>query len=112
MLIDLCERGLIPDVIARAGMRRLMAERLALESADRGLAEAGQFRRRLRELRASPVAIETDKANEQHYEVPAAFFRQVLGTHLKYSCCWYGDGIRDLDAAEAAMLRLSCERAE
>ncbi|MFZ1623410.1 MAG: cyclopropane-fatty-acyl-phospholipid synthase family protein [Gammaproteobacteria bacterium] len=112
MLIDLCERGLIPDVITRAGMRRLMAERLALESADRGIAEAEQFHRRLAELRASPVAIETDKANEQHYEVPAAFFRQVLGTHLKYSCCWYGEGIQDLDAAEAAMLKLSCERAE
>ncbi len=26
MLIELCERGLIPDVITRAGMRRLMAE--------------------------------------------------------------------------------------
>ena len=64
MLIDLCERGLIPDLIARAGMRRLMAERLATESLDRGLAEAEQFRRRLAELRASPVAIETDKANE------------------------------------------------
>jgi cyclopropane-fatty-acyl-phospholipid synthase len=112
MLIDLCERGLIPDVITRAGMRRLVAERLALESADRGIAEAEQFHRRLAELRASPVAIETDKANEQHYEVPAAFFRQVLGTHLKYSCCWYGEGIQDLDAAEAAMLKLSCERAE
>jgi cyclopropane-fatty-acyl-phospholipid synthase len=111
-LIDLCERGLIPDAIARTGMRRLMAERLAQESLDRGLAEAEQFRRRLAELRASPVAIETDKANEQHYEVPAAFFRQVLGKHLKYSCCWYGEGAVDLDAAEAAMLRLSCERAE
>ncbi len=53
------------------------------------------------------MAIETDKANEQHYEVPAAFFRQVLGMHLKYSCCWYGDGVQDLDAAEEAMLRLS-----
>lgn len=97
-LIDLCERGLVPDVLARAGMRRLMAGRLTQERLDGGLAEAGQFRRRLAELRASPVAIETDKANEQHYEVPAAFFRQVLGKHLKYSCCWYGEGINDLDA--------------
>ena len=90
MLIDLCERGLIPDVMTRAGMRRLMAERLVLESADRGLAEAEQFACRLAELRMSPVAIDTDKANEQHYEVPAAFFRQVLGKHLKYSCCMIG----------------------
>jgi cyclopropane-fatty-acyl-phospholipid synthase len=89
MLIDLCERGLIPDVITRAGMRRLMAERLATESLDRGLAEAEQFRRRLAELRASPVAVETGAANEQHYEVPAEFFVKTLGPRLKYSCCLY-----------------------
>ena len=28
-------------------------------------------------LRSSPVAIETSRANEQHYEVPTDFFRTV-----------------------------------
>lgn len=28
-------------------------------------------------LRDSPVAIETARANEQHYEVPTDFFRKV-----------------------------------
>ncbi len=112
LLIDLCERGLIPDPLTRLGMRRLMAQRLAAESQDRGEAEFGEFRRRLAGLRESPVAIETARANEQHYEVPAAFFQCVLGPHLKYSCCWYGDGARTLGEAEEAMLRLTCERAE
>jgi cyclopropane-fatty-acyl-phospholipid synthase len=93
-------------------MRRLMAQRLAAESRDRGEGEFEEFRRRLAGLRASPVAIETAKANEQHYEVPAAFFQRVLGPHLKYSCCWYGDGARTLGEAEEAMLRLTCARAE
>ena len=112
LLIDLCERGLIPDPLTRLGMRRLMAQRLAAESRDRGEAEFGEFRRRLAGLRESPVAIETARANEQHYEVPAAFFQRVLGPHLKYSCGWYGDGARTLGEAEEAMLRLTCARAE
>ena len=112
LLIDLCERGLIPDPLTRLGMRRLMSQRLAAESRDRGEGEFGEFRRRLAGLRESPVAIETAKANEQHYEVPAAFFQRVLGPHLKYSCCWYGDGARTLGEAEEAMLRLTCARAE
>ena len=28
-------------------------------------------------LRTSPVAVETERANEQHYEVPTDFFRTV-----------------------------------
>ncbi len=111
LAIDLCERGLVPDALARLGMRRLMARRLAAESGDRGEGEFERFRRQLAALRESPVAIETAKANEQHYEVPAAFFQRVLGPHLKYSCCWYGDGARTLGEAEEAMLRLTAERA-
>jgi cyclopropane-fatty-acyl-phospholipid synthase len=112
LLIDLCERGLIPDSLTRFGMRRLMAQRLAAESGDRGEGEFEEYRRRLAALRESPVAIETAKANEQHYEVPAAFFRLVLGPNLKYSCCWYGDGATTLGEAEEAMLRLTAARAE
>ncbi|NIN40236.1 MAG: methyltransferase domain-containing protein, partial [Gammaproteobacteria bacterium] len=54
----------------------------------------------------------TDLANEQHYEVPAEFFRAVLGKHLKYSSCYWERGAADLDEAEAHMLALYAERAE
>jgi cyclopropane-fatty-acyl-phospholipid synthase len=50
-------------------------------------------------------------ANQQHYEVPAAFFEAVLGRHLKYSCALWEPGTESLDAAEAAMLDLTCRRA-
>ncbi len=112
ILIDLCERGLIPDPFTRFGMRRLMRSRLAAEAGDRGEKQFDAYQRRLAELRQSPVAIETARANEQHYEVPAAFFERVLGKHLKYSCCLFGDDSPSLDAAEEAMLRLTCQRAE
>jgi len=37
-------------------------------------------------LKWSLIAVNTPEANEQHYEVPAEFFRRVLGPHLKYGC--------------------------
>jgi cyclopropane-fatty-acyl-phospholipid synthase len=112
LAIELCERGLVPDPLMRFGMRRLMAERLRAESVDRGEAEYEVYRRRLLELRQSPVAMHTDKANEQHYEVPAAFFHQVLGPHLKYSCCLFPTGRESLAEGEALMLELTARRAD
>src|SRR3546814_4539004 len=77
-VIEWCERGLIPDRLARVGMRKLMALRLVDESAGNGEARAVRFSRFLADLRASPIAIETGAANEQHYEVPAEFFHLHL----------------------------------
>lgn len=31
-----------------------------------------------------PIAIKTEEPKYQHYEVPTAFFKLVLGKHLKY----------------------------
>ena len=35
------------------------------------------------------IAEHAAAANEQHYELPAAFFRACLGPQLKYSCAHY-----------------------
>jgi cyclopropane-fatty-acyl-phospholipid synthase len=59
-----------------------------------------------------PIAMVTDKANEQHYEVPSEFYLLVLGRHLKYSSCLYETPTSTLDEAERAMLELYCVRAE
>lgn len=109
--IDLCERGLIPDALARLGMRRLIAQRLVDEASNDGEVRSERFNHFINELRSSPIAINTDDANEQHYEVPAAFFHGHLGSHLKYSCCLYPRGDESLDQAEALMLELYAERA-
>jgi cyclopropane-fatty-acyl-phospholipid synthase len=63
-------------------------------------------------MQASPIALHTQAANAQHYEVPTRFFETVLGKNLKYSSGYWPPGVNDLDEAEAAMLRLTCERAE
>ena len=110
-VIDLCEHGYIPDALARAGMRSLMKRRLIGEGDKDGEARSARFNRFLDQLRTSPIAIETEAANSQHYEVPAAFFRHHLGPRLKYSCCLYPTTRETLALAEEAMLALCAERA-
>ena len=58
----------------------------------------------------SPVAIETDLANDQHYCLPTDFFELVLGKNLKYSCCHW-DEASNLDEAEDEMLEITIARA-
>ena len=63
-------------------------------------------------LKDSPIAVHTLDANEQHYEVPTAFFQYCLGRHLKYSSGYWKDGVSDVDQAEEDMLLLTTQRAE
>jgi cyclopropane-fatty-acyl-phospholipid synthase len=82
-----------------------------MENRGSAVAQEEYMQSLLADMQRSPVALRTEAANEQHYEVPEAFFRRVLGTHMKYSCCYYPTGSETLNAAEEAMLRLTCERA-
>jgi cyclopropane-fatty-acyl-phospholipid synthase len=111
-LIQRCERGWLPDSLIRLGMRQLMRQRLRDEALDDGELRSQRLNRLLDELRASPIAIETQAANTQHYEMPASFFQAHLGPHLKYSCCLYPNGTETLAQAETAMLELYASRAE
>jgi cyclopropane-fatty-acyl-phospholipid synthase len=110
--IDLMERGYVPDWLTRIGIRRLLAERLRTEAAGDDRARETALARLEAELRTSPVALHTQSANQQHYELPAGFFEKALGPRLKYSSCWWPEEVKDLATAEAAMLALTCERAE
>jgi cyclopropane-fatty-acyl-phospholipid synthase len=111
-LILLAEYGWVPDALIRLGVRRLCAQRLREESAGEPVAAWARFTRRVEELRSSPVAIHTDAANQQHYELPARFFELCLGQRLKYSGCLFTRGDESLDDAEEAMLALYGERAQ
>lgn len=111
-LLGLAERGLVPDALLRLGIRRLCAQRLAAEYAGGIDAWTARDQQLIARLRTSPVAIHTDAANAQHYELPTAFFQLCLGARMKYSGCYYPTGAETLDQAEVAMLRLYSERAE
>jgi cyclopropane-fatty-acyl-phospholipid synthase len=107
----LVSSGLVPDVVLRAAIRRLCAGRLAEERAG----DVEELQRRhaafVAAMRQSPIALETQAANDQHYEVPPGFFKLALGKHLKYSSALFPPGVTSLDAAEEAMLDLTCRRA-
>ncbi len=110
--IDWAERGWLPDRLIRAGIRRLCRERLQEEGRSDLELQDRRARTFIASLRQSPLAVEVDKANEQHYEVPPQFFQYCLGHRLKYSSCYYPTGNESLDDAEDAMLELSAARAE
>jgi cyclopropane-fatty-acyl-phospholipid synthase len=106
------ERGLVPDFAIRIGIRRLLAARLRDESRGDAKNQSQALGRLLVELENSPVALHVDLANAQHYELPVGFFQRVLGRHMKYSAGYWPRGNETLDEAEAAMLALTCERAQ
>ncbi|MFA9460989.1 SAM-dependent methyltransferase [Thiohalorhabdus sp. Cl-TMA] len=110
--IDWMERGRLPDSMIRAGIRRLLRQRLAQETAGSPEERLDRKRAFLREMRASPVAPVPEKANEQHYELPADFFERVLGHRMKYSGCLWEPGTSELDEAEDASLAATCAHAD
>lgn len=110
-LVDWAERGLVPDPLIRLGIRRMLRERLRQQAAGGREAQARRRAAFLEQIRRAPVALSPADPNRQHYEVPAAFFRHVLGARMKYSCAHFAPGVEGLDAAEASMLALTCQRA-
>lgn len=107
---QLAESGFIPDSVIRLGIRRLLRNRLASISAfdTPGNTRIEDF---VDMMNNSDVALVPQLANEQHYEVPAEFFKACLGSHRKYSCCYWNDNTSNLDEAELAALTITAERA-
>ena len=109
--VDWTETGLVPDSVIRAGIRRLLDRKLK-EIHVTDVEKAAIIKNRFVQMMGeSPIALVPHLANEQHYEVPAAFYSEVLGRNRKYSCCYWPTGVNDLDAAEDAALQVTAERA-
>ena len=106
------EEGWMPDSLVRAGIRRLLRERLQEIHADDPAKSSALTERFVAALSNSAVALLPERANEQHYEVPASFFGLVLGQHRKYSSALWSEGVETLDQAEAAALRETCAHAD
>ena len=69
------------------------------------------FRDLSSDLKTRPIAIFTQDANKQHYEVPAALYDTVMGPHKKYSCGYWPRPGMSLEESEVAALELMCNRA-
>ncbi|KAK3325624.1 methyltransferase [Apodospora peruviana] len=113
LLDSVLDTGYLPHSVIRLGIRRQLAQRLREIAAPASL-EEWQARKMVfaEELRASPIAIETDAANSQHYEVGTGVMVATLGPRMKYSSCLYPKGREKLAEAEAAMLETYVERGE
>ncbi|KAL0399818.1 UNVERIFIED_CONTAM: hypothetical protein Sradi_2325100 [Sesamum radiatum] len=85
LMLALLDRNLLPDAVVRCITQLLLASRL--RSAYRSLADIrlSDLLHFVHSLREMAIAIDTEKAKSQHYEVPTAFFKLVLGKHFKYS---------------------------
>lgn len=101
--IDVTERGRVPDNLVRFGIRQICGQRLREERRR----HAGIPNHRevfLDEMSQSPIALVPESANDQHYEAPAVLFERALGPRLKYSSCYWPNGVTTLAAAEEAAL--------
>jgi cyclopropane-fatty-acyl-phospholipid synthase len=105
------ETGFVPDTVIRAGIRRLLeSKRKEIHSGDVEYA-ANTLNRFVTMMHESPIALVPELANEQHYEVPASFFKNVMGDHLKYSCCYWPNDVSNISEAETAALEVTVKRA-
>ena len=111
LAINWTEQGLVPDAVIRAGIRRLCKQRLAEIHAGDAETASSAFEKFVAHMNAAELAPLPHKANEQHYEVPAAFYAAALGEHRKYSSCFWPQGVSNLDDAEAVALAATCEHA-
>ena len=111
-LIELAEKGIIPDYFIRQGIVRNCENRLKNENVSNTEQVSSKKQIWIEQMKESPIALVPEKANEQHYEVPPAFFENVLGKHLKYSSGYWPDGVNSLDESEESMLELSFKRAQ
>jgi cyclopropane-fatty-acyl-phospholipid synthase len=107
----LLERGLLPDALVRRKVRELLRERLEDERADDAQEALAREERLVEEMRSRSIDLAPAEANAQRHEGPPAFYELVLGAHRNSSCSLFSEGVTTLDAAEAAMLALTCERA-
>ena len=111
-LDPILEKNLLPDPLLRLGIRRLIRERHRVEWEGGAEAQQARLTEWVRKLRESPIAIETEAANDQHYEVPGGVLRAASsGATSSTPARYWPEGVEDLDAAEEAMLQLTCERA-
>jgi cyclopropane-fatty-acyl-phospholipid synthase len=108
---SMAEQGLLPDSLVRWGIRRLHEKTLREVRRSNVELEGEALRQFIGSMTTSPIALEPHRTNEQHYEVPAAFFRIFLGSRMKYSSGLWGPDASTLDQAEEAMLALTCRRA-
>lgn len=111
MLDFFLKNNLLPITLLKWGIQSQLKQRLRTEKEIYNNSNSENKLRVIDSLKKSSVALSTQTANQQHYEVPTAFFEYVLGPKMKYSGCDWSNATT-LEEAELATLSQYCERAE
>jgi len=112
LAFDITEQGIVPDMVLRRGVRLLLKQRLKeIDSKDVELMVEQQSAF-IADMKKSAIALVPEKANEQHYEVPAEFYQKVLGNRNKYSSAYWPQGVNTLAEAEVEGFIETCKRAQ
>ena len=98
----------LPDFVSKAAIRYLVGRSQSKLNGADAQGDASF----LAIVEARPIAIHANKANEQHYEIPAEFFNLILGPNRKYSCCLFEGGTNDLADAEVQSLSETMRHAD
>ncbi|MFQ6335003.1 SAM-dependent methyltransferase [Methylophilus sp. 3sh_L] len=110
--LKLSEMGHLPDALIRKGIQRLCKTRLE-EISDEDCEQAqSNLAKFVQAMAHSEIAPLPEKANAQHYEVPADFYQYCLGHNRKYSSCFWLPDTRSLDEAEQLALTQTCAHAQ
>jgi cyclopropane-fatty-acyl-phospholipid synthase len=128
-LIPLIQYGFVPDFLIRFGIRVQLSNHLQQLRNPSATSAAGNTSSvtksniptvelmlqskmdMVQTLSTMPIAIDTDKANQQHYEVPAMFYNYCLGPCKKYSSGYWPTKTSTFEESELYMLELYCQRA-
>ncbi|CAM9504380.1 unnamed protein product [Scytosiphon promiscuus] len=111
-VMPVVEKNMAPDFLVRFGVRRQCGHRLQDISRGTSVEQLARKEAMIEELKKMPIATQQDAANEQHYEVNAAFYHLALGPRLKYSSAFWPKSDSTFEEAEVAMLEMYCDRAK
>lgn len=110
--LKLAEKGYLSDALIRKGIQRLCKSRLqeiSEQDCEQAQSSLVQFVQAMAQAEIAPLP---EKANAQHYEVPADFYQYCLGSNRKYSSCFWLPETRTLDEAEQLALTQTCAHAQ
>lgn len=110
--LKLAEKGYLSDALIRKGIQRLCKSRLeeiSEQDCEQAQSSLVQFVQAMAQAEIAPLP---EKANAQHYEVPANFYQYCLGRNRKYSSCFWLPDTLTLDEAEQLALTQTCAHAQ
>ncbi|MFN2363446.1 MAG: cyclopropane-fatty-acyl-phospholipid synthase family protein [Halarsenatibacteraceae bacterium] len=111
-------KGWVPDLLLRLAVKSRLSSKLRRQRVEDIEERSNRLKLFIEDLKEQPIAIKTDRANEQHYELPSEFFEKILGDNLKYSSGYWEEEVPEHDLeesltkAEKDMLELTLVRAD